>query len=366
MTDHQASDLVVDIVINNYEYGEFLADAIESARAQSHPEVRIVVVDDGSRDGSADVLDRYEDRVDAIVRKENGGQGSALNAGFECCEGEVVMFLDADDVLLPDAATRVAAAFAADPDLAKLQFRAEVIDVAGNPTGGVKPAAHLPMPDGDLRQAELAHPYDLVWMSTSANAFRVSRLRQVMPIPADEYRICADWYLVHMAALLGRVRSLPEVGAGYRMHGDNNYEPQSSQLDLDHLRRTIVLAQSTSKHLLATAERLDLPHPQRILSLADLANRMISLRLDPDAHPAPGDTRRSLLADARLASRRRDDISVPMKLLFLAWFAAMTAAPRSLARHLALVFLFPERRVIVNRLLGRLHSRRPEQTSATA
>lgn len=358
-------ELSVDIVIDNYNYGRFLPAAIESACAQTHPRVTVTVVDDGSSDDSPQVLDRYEERV-AVIRKPNGGQASALNAGFERCRGDVLIFLDADDTLHPGAAAEVAAAFAAAPDLVKVQFRTEVIDAGGGRTGVIKPAAHLPMPNGDVRMAELASPFDLVWMATSANAFRTSALRRIMPIPEGPFRTCADWYLVHLMALVGPVASLDSVAGAYRVHGANNYEPQAADLDIHHLRETIRFSQSTATELLKLAAELNLPHPERILSIADLANRMISLRLEPAAHPDPEDRRGLLVADAARAARRRTNVPAPMKLIFVAWFAAMAVAPRPLARRLALWFLFPERRRVANRLLGLLQRDGQRRSAATA
>jgi len=359
------AELAVDIVIDNYNYARFLPDAIESACAQTHPKVTVTVVDDGSSDGSQELLDSYEDRV-AVIRKENGGQASALNTGFERCQGDVVMFLDADDTLDPGAAAAVAATFAAAPELVKVQFRTEVIDADGKVTGAIKPAAHLPMPSGDVREAELASPYDLVWMATSANAFRTGALRRIMPIPEGPFRTCADWYLVHLIALLGPVASLDSVAGAYRVHGANNYEPQAAELDIDHLRETIRFSEATSAKLLELASEIGLPRPERILSIADLANRMISLRLEPAAHPNPEDSRGRLVADAARAARRRTNVPAPMKLIFVAWFAAMAIAPRPAARRLALWFLFPQRRRIANRLLGLLQRDGQHQSAVTA
>jgi hypothetical protein len=358
------AELAVDIVIDNYNYGRFLPDAIESACAQTHPNVTVTVVDDGSSDGSQQLLDEYEERV-AVVRKQNGGQASALNAGFERCRGDVLMFLDADDTLDPGAAAVVAATFVAAPEVVKVQFRTAVIDAEGRPTGAIKPAAHLPMPSGDVRAAELASPYDLVWMATSANAFRTSALRRIMPIPEGPFRTCADWYLVHLMALVGPVVSLDSVAGAYRVHGQNNYEPQAAELDIHHLRETIRFSQSTSAKLLELASELGLPRPERILSIADLANRMISLRLEPAKHPNPEDRRGALVADAARAARRRTNVPAPMKLIFVAWFAAMAIAPRPLARWLALWFLFPQRRSGANRLLGLLQRDGQRQSAAT-
>ncbi len=344
----------VDVVINNHNSADFLEAAIESARGQTHGQVKVIVVDDGSNDRSREILASQDADV-AVILKENGGQASAINVGMTESEGDVVIFLDADDVLRPDAAVRVAEAFAADETLSKVQFRMETIDAKGRPTGEIKPAPHLPIPNGDLREAELAYPYDLVWMATSANAFRAKALRRILPIPERSYPITgADWYLVHLTTLLGRVASLDVIGAGYRVHGRNSYELDRAAIDLPHLRQAVEFAAATSGQLLRLAEELGQPHPDRILSVADLANRMTSLRLDPAHHPIEIDRRRGLLRDSVGACRRRDNVSLPMKGLFVAWFAAMAIVPRRLAQRLAELFMFPSRRRRLSRLLGRL------------
>lgn len=348
-----AGDLVVDIVINNHNYAEFLGEALESACAQTHERVNVIAVDDGSSDGSREILERYGDRVE-LVLKENGGQASAINAGMERSDGDVVIFLDADDVLRPDAGERVAAAFAADPRLSKVQLRMETIDAGGQPTGEIKPDPRLSMPSGDLRARELAQPYDIVWMATSANAFRTAALRRILPVPEDAYPATgADWYLVHLTALLGEVASLEAIGAGYRVHGANSYELERGELDLGHVRQAIEFAAATSPRLLRLAAELGLPGPERILSVADLANRIVSLKLAPERHPLPGDSLGGLLADSVRAVRRRQDASPPLKAAFVAWFAAVALAPRRLAERLAELFLFPARRRPLNRLLAR-------------
>ncbi len=354
MEGGDGTTLAVDIVINNYNYGRFLPAAIESALAQTHPRVNLIVVDDGSSDDSRERLRPYEDRT-TVVLKENGGQASALNAGLESCDGDVVIFLDADDVLAPQAAEQAAAAFAADPAIAKVQARMEVIDEAGHRTGELKPPGHLPLPTGDVREAELSAPFDLTWLPTTANAFRTAALARISPIPGESFRIGADYFLVHLTALLGPVVSLDTVGSYYRVHGANSYEPRRAAVDLTQLRTTIELCRATSEQLLLTASRLGIPHPDRILSIADLGNRMISLRLDPGSHPIAGDTRTGLLADAVRAARRRQGVGIAMKALFGLWFAAMAVAPRSLSRRMAERWLFPARRRGLNLLLKRLH-----------
>lgn len=347
----------VDIVVTNHNYGRFLPEAIESACAQTHPEVAVVVVDDGSSDDSREVLRGYEDRVE-VVLKERGGQASALNAGIERCRGEVLLVLDADDVLRPHAAERVAAAFAARPELSKVQFPMAIVDADGNPTGAVKPGGHLAAPVGDQRRAELAFPFDLPWLPGGGTGFRTEAVRRILPIPAADYpRSGADWYLVHLTALLGEAALLDEVCASYRVHGGNAYELDADQIDLGHVREAILFAGATTRSLEALADQLGLERPQRILSFSDLANRLVSLRLEPGGHPVAGERRGALLADALRALRRRFDVAAPTKALMAAWFALEAIVPRPLARPLAELFLFPGRRPGANRVLGRWQRR---------
>jgi len=346
--------LGVDIVIDNFNYDQYLVAAIESALAQTHPATRVIVVDDGSTDDSREILRSFADRVE-LVLKENGGQASALNAGLSRCRGEIVIFLDADDLLHPEAASRAAAALAAAPNAAKAQLRMEVVDAQGHPTGELKPPPRLPMTSGDLRRAELRYPFDLAWLPTSANAFRREALAPILPIPEEVFRVSADWHLIHLSTLLGTVAAVDEVSCAYRVHGANNYEPQTAELDLDHVRATIGYARATAAGLLVLAARLGLPHPARILSVADLGQRLISLRLEPERHPVPGDTRAGLLRDAAAAVRRRDNVSPLLRFAFLAWFVAMAAAPRPLGRRLAVWFLFPTSRPGLSEVFGALH-----------
>ena len=121
-------DLKVSIIVDNYNYGRFLGIAIESALAQTWKNLEVIVVDDGSTDESPEVISRYVGRITAI-RKENGGQASAFNVGFQHSSGQLVIFLDADDVLYPNCVACVVARYRA--GISKIQYRLDTIDAAG-------------------------------------------------------------------------------------------------------------------------------------------------------------------------------------------------------------------------------------------
>src|SRR5215217_2853327 len=97
----QAAVPLVSVVIPCYNQAHFLGEAIESALAQSHPNFEVVVVNDGSTDDTAEVAARYP-RV-RYLRQKNRGLSAARNTGLRHSEGEYVVFLDADDRLLPEA-----------------------------------------------------------------------------------------------------------------------------------------------------------------------------------------------------------------------------------------------------------------------
>jgi glycosyltransferase involved in cell wall biosynthesis len=90
----------VSIIIPCYNTQRYVAEAIDSALAQTYPDKEIVVVDDGSTDGSSEVIARYASRV-RIVRQANAGLAAARNSGIRASSGEVLAFLDADDWLDP-------------------------------------------------------------------------------------------------------------------------------------------------------------------------------------------------------------------------------------------------------------------------
>lgn len=354
-----AANPAVDILISNHNYGAYLEDAIESACSQTHSRVKVIVVDDGSTDDSRERLRRYSKRVE-VVLKENGGQASAINAGMASARGDVVIFLDADDVLCPHVAATVASEFAADPALSRVQFRLEVIDAEGRAIGVTKPPPHLHPPAGDLRRQELTFPFDIPWLPSSGTAFRTSVIRRILPIPQQDFpRHGADWYTVHLSPLLGTTAWIDAVCARYRVHGRNGYELLEPRLSLPRVRDTIVYADATSRAILRLADELHLEHSERILSISDLGNRLISLRLEPELHPIPGDRVRTLLVDAVRAARRRFDRSAAVRVGLLGWFVAMAVSPRPLARRLSELLLFPDaRQRWVNRVLGRMYGTR--------
>jgi hypothetical protein len=325
----------VSIVINNHDYAGYLGAAIESALAQGDACGEVIVVDDGSTDDSRDVIERYASAVRSVL-KEHGGQASALNAGFEVATGEIVVFLDADDVLAPDIASRVIAAFARVPSASKVTYRLEEIDAHGTPSGRFLPEGHVPLASGDLRQLVLRFPDDLAYPPMSGNAYAAAVLRRLFPIPVERYgHVYADVYLHNLTSLFGPVVALDGIGGGYRVHGRNN--DYSAHLDLDRIRAVIRATRATQPLVADWASRLgivdDRPRStRRAESVTFLAQCLISLKLAASAHPVPADRPLVVAARGVRASIRRIDVPILLRLAYACWFVVVLLAPRRLAR----------------------------------
>ena len=91
-----ANELRVSIIINNYNYDRFLAQAIDSALNQTYPNIEVIVVDDGSTDSSRQIITSYGDAIKPVLQP-NSKQGIAFNNGFNHSTSDIINFLDADD-----------------------------------------------------------------------------------------------------------------------------------------------------------------------------------------------------------------------------------------------------------------------------
>ncbi len=199
-------------------------------------------------------------------------------------------------------------------------------------------------------------------MPTSANAFRAAVLRQIMPVPTEYGRVGADWYVAQVTPLFGSVIFLNWVGAQYRVHGQNNYEQAGGKIDMRQLRQTIHYARCTHRYVQHYAAQLGLLAPRtkgrecartyRWRRLPTGSSRS-SWRLQI-THTAATRTGRLLWLGIK-ASLRRFDVAWPMRLLFTAWFTALACTPTPLAQPVAEVFIYPQQRRALNRVLGRLH-----------
>ncbi len=226
-------------LINNYNYARFVGDAVDSALAQSVPFDEIIVVDDGSKDGSLELLrSRYAQRPTVqIVAKENQGQLSCFNEGYACSTGEIVFLLDADDMYEPNYVERALRVYSGNPDFDFVfcgyrQFgRRDGLQV--NPAEG-----------GDLGYSVILVSYLRSWIgaSTSCLSMRRGVLEKILPLPfTEEWRIRADDCLVFGSSLAGaRKYYLGEPLVRRRVHGENRFVGRSPDKVATYRRRLAI------------------------------------------------------------------------------------------------------------------------------
>ena len=121
----------ISLVTISFNQARYLEQAIRSVLDQDYSDLEYIVVDPGSTDGSRDLIARYSDRITHVVLEPDKGPADGLNKGFARASGEIFGYLNSDDVLLPGALARVAAAFQAYPDADLVYGHGYVIDNAG-------------------------------------------------------------------------------------------------------------------------------------------------------------------------------------------------------------------------------------------
>jgi glycosyltransferase involved in cell wall biosynthesis len=238
---------LVSILINNYNYGRFLREAIDSALNQTYPHIEVVVVDDGSTDDSQEIVKSYGDRIVPIL-KENGGQASAFNAGVEHSKGELLFFLDSDDTFSSKKISKVVDLFQQvtleNPNVA-ICNGLEIINDKSEPLR-TEPINHS-CEWKTLRRTKRVKRYQgqmLTQISTATEVYSYAKkyryvpflgaptsgvaltrslAEQIFPLTCHLIKVRADDFLVKAASLLGDIYFLEEALTQYRVHGNNNW-----------------------------------------------------------------------------------------------------------------------------------------------
>jgi glycosyltransferase involved in cell wall biosynthesis len=209
-------------LVNNYNYQRYLGDCIDSAVRQSMPFDEIIVVDDGSTDGSLELLARRYGKNPRIqiVAKRNAGQLSCFNEGFAHSSADLVFFLDADDIYEPDYLETAMRMYQREPGIDFL--------FCGHRLFGRRDGVELRYPeDRDLGYSVILTAYMCEWIGapTSCLSMRRHVLDQILPLPfLDAWRTRADDCLVFGASLAGaRKYFLAQPLVRYRVHANNQF-----------------------------------------------------------------------------------------------------------------------------------------------
>ena len=224
----------ISFLINNYNYGRFLGDAIMSVLNQeikdSDISYEVIVVDDGSIDDSSAVIAQFGDRITPIL-KRNGGQASAFNAGVAVSSGEWICFLDADDVVRSDKAQMILQVAATHPNAEWIFHPLQPVDVDLKSIDSTTPIdvkaetvaypidVRASMEKGRLDYRQLPFPIP----ATSGMCIRRSRLSHILPMPESDGISLNDSYLQYAAMGTSPGLFLSRCLANQRYHGKNAF-----------------------------------------------------------------------------------------------------------------------------------------------
>lgn len=217
---------LVSIIITSYNYARFLREAIDSALSQTYRHTEVIVVDDGSTDESPDVISSYGGRIIPLLRKHEGPR-FAYSAAFAASRGDVVVFLDSDDALLPTAVEKAVRFFEVGK-VAKIHWPLWEINKDSKTTGGIIPETALS--DGDLRDTLVKEgPDGCTSPPMSGNAWARKVLEKIFPIEIDgDFHF--DTYFSVVASALGPVKAILDPQGYYRIHGTNIFASHPSDV----------------------------------------------------------------------------------------------------------------------------------------
>lgn len=214
----------VSVLINTFNYGQYLSEAVDSALRQTYKPLEIIVVDDGSTDNTGMLLRQLSEKHPMlhVIRQENQGQLAAFVAGIRNCSGEIACFLDADDVYDVHHLERVVKAFSDRRDVG-------VVFTAHKCFGERTEQVSLSSSDKNLGYSFIAAKYGHAYVGsvTSTLATRMSILRILLPvlervIPRWRYR--SDDCLNLGTSIVGAKKYfLAEATVLYRTHGKNDF-----------------------------------------------------------------------------------------------------------------------------------------------
>jgi glycosyltransferase involved in cell wall biosynthesis len=288
----------ISVVIPTYDRGQAVESAIRSALEQSCPPLEVIVVDDGSRDATCDVVAGIDDpgRRIRYVRQENRGVAAARNRGVHAARGDWIAFLDSDDVWLPKRIAHACDLMAAEPDAEFLHCEICYRTVEG--------AIEQRRRRSAAEMVDRAFLLENLWTWTSSLMVRRSLLDRVRPLFAEWLRTCSDFELWwRLIATARGIAFSPSVDVIYCKTPGSLSDGES-----DKLRRDGVAARGSAARWMAAngvaREYVEIMRREQFCDYRDLLRGSLRAGL-----------RAALVGDLRTGSR---EFSAPVVLRALA------------------------------------------------
>jgi glycosyltransferase involved in cell wall biosynthesis len=234
----------VSVLVDTYNHERFIEQAITSVLEQDFPATdrEILVVDDGSQDRTPEIIAKFAPHV-RLIRKANGGQASAFNAGIPQCQGGIVAFLDGDDWWATGKLKQVAAAFSENPDVGLIGHGITEVFADGTQRNEVLRDSRRFRIDS-VAGARLFR-LRKAFLGTSRMTYRTEILRRIGPVP-ESLTIQADEFLFTLGALFSEAIILRDSLTFYRLHGQNLFQVSDGSATALRRKQTVLLALAES------------------------------------------------------------------------------------------------------------------------
>lgn len=197
---------LVTIVTPSYQQADYLEATLQSVLTQDYPNIEYIVIDGGSTDGSVEIIERYADQLAYWVSEPDEGQSDAINKGLMRAKGEIIAWLNSDDIYLPGAIARAVEALHAQPDAGIVYGNLQSVDAAGRVFNTIT-----------YKQYNLADLLALRIIGQPTVFMRRSVLEQAGPLNAS-YQYLMDHNLWVRMAMHAEMVYLPEIWAAARHH----------------------------------------------------------------------------------------------------------------------------------------------------
>ncbi len=236
----------LSILITNHNYGRFLAAAIDSCLHQLRDGDEVIVVDDGSTDGSLHVARAYGGDI-RLVAKRNGGQASAWNSGAAASSGEAICLLDADDIFVAGKLDAVRHALSQGA-----QWCFHPLMPVGSRLERIAEPASSPVPSvQQLTAARERGRMPYLPTASSGMSFRRALAQRLFPMPEEAGVLLSDNYLKFRSVAAADGVFLAKCWALQRLHDANHYTGTA-----DRRSRAAVIGVTTAWHLAITDSAL--------------------------------------------------------------------------------------------------------------
>ncbi len=226
----------ISVLTTAHNAGRYLLEAVESILGQTEREIELLLVDDGSTDGSFRLVESIDDQRLQIVRQPRRGLGTPVNEHLLTLRGEYIMRMDADDRCHPERAARQAAFLDTHPDVAMVGTQYQFFN-----DEGAGPKSRLPTEDAQIRQGLVAGWHTI---SHATTMFRrellVQGLRYQWSGPGE------DWAFIADCSLMGRLAVIDDVLYQYRLQASSSAwaGAYQSMLGMEYARHRLAAAEA--------------------------------------------------------------------------------------------------------------------------